>query len=105
MRRTAAGLCVQRVGLVRVDAELLEGRLRRLGAQVASTSELGDCRGGNVRRVDLEVAPERLARVGPAEAVRAERYEGRIDPRPNEIRQRLHPVGGGDDGAALRTKD
>ena len=50
---------------------------------------------GDVLRVDREELTERLARIAQAEPVGAEHQIRHIDPRGEKVRERRHPVAGG----------
>jgi glucose/arabinose dehydrogenase len=92
------------IRLLAVDADLLHALRRGSRGDVAGLRECRQRRGGDARRVDLEPGAKRVAGVASAEAVGAERDEWRVDPRPDAVGQGLHPVGRGDDRAALRSE-
>ena len=94
----------ERVDLVRVDAELAD-RLGRLGrGHRAASRQRDEGRRRDVGRVDLEQRPQVLAGAASAEPVRAERHVGRRQPARHHVGQRLHPVGGSHDRAAVAGK-
>jgi hypothetical protein len=70
----------ERIGLVRVDAELMD-RLGGAGRGQRAAAHQGDeGRRRDVRRVDLEEGPQVLARIAPSEPVRPERQVVRGQP-------------------------
>ena len=85
---------VDRLG---VDAVVSDRVAHGLGLHVARCGERGEHRHDDVGRVDLEVAAKRLAGVGPAEPVGAERDERSSDEPRDLLGHDLHEVGDRDD--------
>ena len=83
-----------------VDAELLD-RCGCFGRRALPASrQRNHCGGGDVLRVNREELTERLARVAQAEPVGAEHQIRHINPWGEKVRERRHPVTGGDDWRA-----
>src|SRR5579859_5881514 len=80
----------------RIDAERLDGRRHRRAVDALLVGERLESCDGDVVAIDLEVAPQRGARVGASEPVGAERDVAAADPLADLIGHGAHVVGRGD---------
>ena len=95
--RTSCGR-IERIGFFRIDAQVADCRrdITRWDQTVLrERMQRGNC---NALGIHFEKAPQRLARVAPAIAVRAKHDIALLHPGPDQIRNRFHKIRCGNNG-------